>query len=180
MALRLIPAPIDGTALAAETRRLLTSLAVLHERLMSLAQLAVDKIAAMRRADVAALDLLATQEATELESLRSCEAEREAILAAVAQQLPDCRGLQPRLADLAGLLPEPFASQIRAKYEGLRSAARKLKEKNRLVADVAHGLHAHIRGVFADLASANQETVVYGRTGRHDQRVTRSWVDAVG
>jgi hypothetical protein len=55
-----------------------------------------------------------------------------------------------------------------------------LEEKNRLVAAVAHGLHAHVRGVFTDLASANQETVVYGRSGRHDQRVTRSWVDAVG
>jgi hypothetical protein len=161
-------------------RRLIDSLAALHERLVSLAQIASAKLVALRAADVATLESLSATEVAELESLRSCDADREAILAGLAQHLPGLPGPLPKLAALADRLPEPLASQLRAKNEGLRAAARKLEEKNRLVADVARGLHAHVRGVFADLAGANQETVVYGRTGRHDPRVTRSWVDAVG
>lgn len=180
MSFRLIPAAADGATLASDTRELLAALAALHERLLSLAHLASEKLRAMRAADVATLDELAAREAAELDSLQERDTAREAIVARLAQHLPDSIGPLPKLGELAARLPEPFASQIRAKNEGLRVAARSLEEKNRLVAIVARSLHAHVRGVFADLAGANQETVVYERTGRHDQRVTRSWVDAVG
>ena len=179
MALRLIPSEC-GASLVSETGRLLASLTTVHERLVSLAQIADAKLTAMRAADVATLDALATQEAAEIELLKSCDGERESIVAGLAQRLPGLAGRLPKLGELSDALPEPHGSQIRAKNAGLRLAARKLEEKNQLVADVACGLHAHIRGVFADLAGANQETVVYARSGRHDPRMTRSWVDAVG
>jgi hypothetical protein len=180
MSLRLIPTAGDAATLASDSRELLAALAALHGRLISLAHLAAEKLCAMRAADVATLDELAAREAAELDLLQERDAARQAIVARMAQHLPDSDGRLPKLTELAARLPEPLASQIRAKNEGLRVAARRLEEKNRLVAVVARGLHAHVRGVFAELAGANQETVVYERTGRHDQRVTRSWVDAVG
>lgn len=180
MSLRLIPAPAESETLAQHTRTLLSALTALHERLVDLAQLALAKIGAMRAADVATLDSLAAREAAALESLQACDAQRRAILAGFAQHLPQLTRQAPRLGELADCLPAPLALQIRAKNEGLRSAARTLEEKNQLVAFVARSLHSHVRGVFADLARANQESVVYGRTGQHDQRVARSWVDAVG
>jgi hypothetical protein len=137
MALRLISAHEGDTTLASEMRRLIDSLAALHERLVSLAQIASAKLVALRAADVATLESLSATEVAELESLRSCDADREAILAGLAQHLPGLPGPLPKLAALADRLPEPLASQLRAKNEGLRAAARKLEEKNRLVADVA-------------------------------------------
>ncbi|MBI5865546.1 MAG: flagellar export chaperone FlgN [Planctomycetes bacterium] len=155
-------------------------MATLHEQLLSLLDLASRKLAALRNADVAALSQLATEEAAQLESLARADADRPAIIARLAQQLPGPRIAPLKLSALSEKLPEPFSSQIRAKSEGLRAIATRLEEKNRLAAIVARTLHKHIRGVFADLAKANQETVVYGRTGQHEQRTTRSWVDAVG
>jgi hypothetical protein len=64
--------------------------------------------------------------------------------------------------------------------QGLRGVAEELQKKNRLAAEVARKLQSHIRDVFAAIAQATQETVVYGRNGQYEQATARQWVDAVG
>lgn len=161
-------------------RELLASLTALHERIRGLTALAAEKLAALRTADVNAIEVLAQQEAAALESLQILDAERRAVLARLAQQWPSAGADELKLDEIASRMPEPFSSQIRAKSEGLRSAAGALQQKNRLLATVARTLHNHIRGVFADLANDTQETLVYGRTGQHEKHTAKRWVDAVG
>lgn len=159
---------------------LLDALGTLQGRLARLGDLAELKLAALRAADAGRLHELAAEEAAELESLAADDVRREAALARVAQGLPAGADQRPRLSEVAEIFPEPLRSKILGKSEGLRAIANRLAEKNRLVADVARGLHNHVRGIFAEVAKVNQEAVVYERDGREYQRTSRSWVDAVG
>jgi hypothetical protein len=85
-----------------------------------------------------------------------------------------------RLSEIAEKLPEPHSSRLRAKTAGLRQTAEELRRENRVAAEVAQHLHKHIRAVFEDIARVNQESVVYGPSGKHEQRTNKTWVDAVG
>lgn len=174
--LQLTPLPADVNACDA----LLDTLGTLHGRLARLGDLAELKLAALRTANAERLHELAAEEAAELESLAADDVRREAALARAAQGLPAGAGSRPRLSEVAEIFPEPLRSKILGKSEGLRAMANRLAEKNRLVADVARGLHNHVRGIFAEVAKVNQEAVVYERDGREYQRTSRSWVDAVG
>lgn len=159
---------------------LLESLTGLHARLSRLGDLADLKLAALRDADALRLNDLASDEAAELEALAADDAAREAALARVAHGLPGAVNSPRRLTEIAESFSEPLRSKILGKSEGLRAMANRLAEKNRLVADVARGLHNHVRGIFAEVAKVNQEAVVYGKDGREHQRTSKSWVDAVG
>ncbi|TWT41867.1 FlgN protein [Phycisphaerae bacterium RAS1] len=164
----------------ADVLQLLTLLGRWQAQLAGLLQIADDKLAAMKRADADALTACAQREEALLRGVGAGEQERHELLARLAQALPGGPSRIARLSDLAGILPEPLASQILAKNAGLRQAALKLREKNRLAAGVARHLQLHIRGVFAEVAKAGQESIVYGPQGRHEQRNRLSFVDAVG
>jgi len=159
---------------------LLATLTAWQELLQRLLELAGRKLAALRAADTGSLHACAAGESAALHALFEKERERDAAIARLAQglRLPDRP--PPRLSEIAALLPEPWASRLRAKIAGLRQVAAALQEKNRLAATVARNLHTHICAVFADVAQVNQETIVYGPSGKHEQRRTTSWVDAVG
>lgn len=159
---------------------LLESLSGLHSRLAQLGDLADRKLAALREADAQALNDLAAAEAAELQALAADDVVREAALARVAQTLPGAVDPPRRLTEIAESFSEPLRSKILGKSEGLRTMANRLAEMNRLVADVARGLHNHVRGIFAEVAKVNQEAVVYDKDGREQQRTSKCWVDAVG
>jgi hypothetical protein len=159
---------------------LLDVLSTLHELLNQLLELARDKLDAMRHADALALHRCAAEECGVLERLLDQEHSRNAALARLAQTLHWNDPAPLRLADIAQRLPEPLSSRLRARTAGLRRTADELRQKNRLAAEVARHLHDHIRAVFEDLARVNQESVVYGPRGNHEQRTNQTWVDAVG
>jgi flagellar biosynthesis/type III secretory pathway chaperone len=159
---------------------LLTTLHALHELLKQLLELASRKLVAMRAADTEALQNCATEERDVLRTLFAREQQRDAVLARLAQSLPNHDGQPVALSELAGVLPEPLSSRLRAKSLGLRQTADALRAKNQLVARVARNLHAHIRAVFADMAKVNQEAVGYGPNGKQEQRNRQTWIDAVG
>jgi len=161
-------------------RELLNHLAGLHNALQQLVALSDEKLAALRTADTHALRQCAFREEELLKQVLRQDDERAAILARVAQHLPGCSAHPTRLTELLACLPEPLASPLRARSEGLREIASELARKNRLVARVAQNLQAHIRGIFADVAKAVQESVVYRADGQHEVRSTRCCVDAVG
>ncbi len=156
------------------------ALAGLHGLLRQLVGVTTEKLAAIRSADAAGLHRCAVREAELLNDVFAGEAHRDAVLARLAQQVLAPQPGKPRLAALIDALPEPPASRIRARNAGLQQIAGELQKKNALVADVARRLQRHLRGIFADLAKAQTETVVYGRNGQHEQSTTRAWVDAVG
>lgn len=170
----------DWDRIQSECEAFLAALSGIRDALKRLRSIADEKLGAMRAADTQKLAELPAQEAAVLRELSEHEAARGAALARLAQSLPTEIDSAVKLSDLATSMPEPFSSQILAKTAGLRAAARELEGSNRLVAAVAQALHRHLRGVLAEVASANQQTVVYGSTGRHEQRTTRSWVEAVG
>ena len=152
----------------------------LHALVKQLGDNAGAKLAAMRRADAATLQQLALDEEDTLRRTAVVERRRAATLAALAQALhwPAARGA--KLDELATQLPEPAASQIRARNTGLRVVAENLQKNTRLVADVARSLQTHIRAILEELAGANLEVIRYGAKGTHERTAARTWVDALG
>lgn len=161
-------------------RQLDENVAGLHSRLRQLLELAQEKLAALRSANADALQSCAARESNLLEQVLHNEQERTAVLARLAQTLHLPAEHKQSLEHIADLLAEPRRSALRARNAALRDVATQLQEKNKLVARVAHNLQSHIRGVFAALAKVNQESIVYGPKGQHEQRNIRSWLDAVG
>jgi hypothetical protein len=163
-----------------QAAELLEALSALHELLRQLLELARAKLEALRAADAPNLQRCAARECGVLERLFERERQRDAVLARLAQSLHWEGPAPPRLAEVAAKLPEPVSSRLRAKAAGLRQTAGELRRENRLAAEVAQHLHKHIRAVFEDIARVNQESIVYGPSGRHEQRAAMTWVDAVG
>lgn len=161
-------------------RELVEQLGDLQDALRQLVDVASAKLSALRRADTAGLQECAHQEGELLKRLFTGERQRHAVLAQVAQVLHIESTGPPPLREVAARLPEPLASALRAKSEGLQQLALELQRKNRLTADVAQNLQTHIRGIFADLANAARETMGYGPEGKREQSATRNWVNAVG
>lgn len=160
---------------------LLTCLTTLHAQLRGLFDLAGRKMAAIRAADTTRLNQCTHAESELLQQVAKTERQRGACIARLAQalQVPELR--KASLSEVANVLHEPAASQLRAKSAGLRDIADKLQQKNRLAARVAQDLQGHIRSIFAQLAKSRQEQVGYGSTGRHEARPDgRLIVDAMG
>jgi hypothetical protein len=156
------------------------TLAALQGGMKALVSVADDKLGAMRRADVEALHACATRETDLLEAHLARERERDAVLARLAQQMPALRAPRRAWTAVVEALPEPGASRIRARMQGLRAVAGELQKKNALAADVARKLQSHIREVFTAVAHADRECIGYGRHGRQEQTTARQWVDALG
>ena len=152
----------------------------LHAALTDLSNLTDEKLAGMKSADTAALHRCAAREADLLRQVFNDEHNRNAVLARLAQALQCGARTPPRLSEIADRLPEPLASSLRARNAALKVVAGELKRKNGLAAKVARNLQNHIRGVFAEVASASQESLGYGPKGQHETSDSLSWVDAIG
>jgi len=172
---------VQGRAAPADLARpLIENLATLQALLRQLSASASAKLTAIRAADSQALQGCAAREAELLEQVYRLAPARDALLARLAQALPISSSKQARLSEIAAALPEPTASLLRARNAALQQIARELQQKNATVAGVARHLQTHLAAIFAALAQANQEAVVYGPKGQHAGRTVRSWVDAVG
>lgn len=172
---------VVGTAPAGSAaRELLQQLAELYAGLRELDALAGRKLAALRSADTAALHACASEECEQLTRIFRAQPQRNAAIARVAQSLPGCDPAERRLEELAARLPEPLASALRARNAALQEVAGELQRKNRMAAEVAQNLQTHIREIFAAVAGATQESLVYGPQGQRELSSTRCWVDAVG
>ncbi len=167
-------------ALGVPLRELVGHLSELQTGMRGLTELTAEKLAALSAADTAALQDVALREDKLLRRVLYSEQERNAVLARLAQALRLPPGNGVRLTELANHLPEPLASSLRAKSLALQAVAKELQRKNKIAADVARNLQSHIRGIFAEVAGAAQESQVYGPQGRHEMSHLRNWVDAVG
>lgn len=157
--------------------------AALDELLASLRQLdalASEKLAALRQADSKRLEACAAEEGELLAAVLAQGPRRGALLADVAQRLlGDVRGA-PTLAMLAERLPEPQASNLRAKSLLFEKVTGELQRKNRLAGQVARKLQEHVRGIFADVAKSAQTQVGYGKSGPSVLAGASCYVEAVG
>jgi flagellar biosynthesis/type III secretory pathway chaperone len=169
-------------ALEAEpaARALLAALGTLHGLLKQLVEVAGQKLTALRRADSPGLNECTKRELALLQQVYQAEQERNATVARLAQalQCPELRAGPLRL--LVARVAEPLHSHLQAKMAGLREVAAALRQKNEVAGRVAHDLQVHIRGIFAELAKAQQETVGYGPAGQQRATAARVMVDALG
>lgn len=174
--------PTDAAVpdITATARAFLAHLADLQEVLGQLANTATEKLAALRRADAAALQTLTVTETELLQTLFHTAQERGAVLARLAQalQCPDLSNV--RLGEIADRLPEPHASALRARSTALRAMTDELQRKNRIAGQVAQNLQQHIHSVFEALRGADQSTVGYGPQGKPETTSGERWVNAVG
>ena len=181
--LRLVPDASAGAqagGLSHLLARLMAALGGWHRQLSDLVQITEQKLSAMRRADITAMHACMQEESTALQTIAAGEQERRAILAAVAQRLHLPADATPQLSKIAERLAEPESSHLRAKTLGLQELAERLKKRKSLAAVVARSLQSHVRAALAEVSGVNQSSIGYGPSGRAEQRITRSWVDAVG
>jgi hypothetical protein len=157
----------------------LAALTALSELLAGLTAVAERKLAALRAADAGALHACAADENVLLRQMMENQQQRTELQARLAQE----QRLEPAglncLSEIARLLPEPQASAVRARALGLRVAAERLRDRNRLAGEVARHLQGHIRAIFAGLAEALQESCGYGPDGQTEASAARSVVDAI-
>jgi flagellar biosynthesis/type III secretory pathway chaperone len=179
-ALTLLPSNETSVTLETSAHELNQSLATLYDLLKQLVEQAEEKLAGMRGADVEALHTCTQQETQLLEEVCHTERERNAILARLAQTLQAPQLKSAPLSEIVNHIPEPLCSALRARNVALHDIATKLQRKNRLAAQVAHNLQSHISAVFTELAKTNQESIVYGPKGQHEQANIRTCLDAVG
>jgi len=180
LAVTAVPDPRGAPSLEQGVRELHENLAALQSLLRQLLEQADEKLAAIRGGETERLHRCAAREADLLEEVARVEQQRRALLARLAQGVPLALTPTAPLSEVLQHFPEPAASILRARSVALRQIATQLQEKNGLVARVAHNLQSHIGAIFAEVASANRESVVYGPKGQHEARYVRSWVDAVG
>ncbi len=173
------PAPLS-TAYLPPLRELLDYLATLHGLLTGLVEQSRRKLDALRRADPVALDACTAAEGDLLRQVFAAAQGRAAVLARLAQALHVADARTLRLSAVAAQVPEPLASEVRARCAAVAAQAGELQRRNRVAAEVARSLQEHLRGVFAELAAASREAGGYGPEGRPAARGTRAWVDAVG
>ncbi len=165
----------------ADPRRALLEALAEHQGLIeSLLDVSREKMKSIRAADARSLHSCTSRESALLEKTLEFEQRRKAVVARLAQalHLPDPERLT--LRQIAKELPEPYASAVRSRMLGLRAVAVELQHANRVAAIVARDLHRHIRDVFAALANANRESVVYGPQGREHLTTSKNILDAVG
>ena len=167
-------------AIHQDERALLDNLAELQTLIGELRDLARQKLKAVRAADGVALRQLAQREEQTLPAVEQSHRDRDAILARLAQALrnPELRVMP--LQRLANELAEPVRSSLLSRALALRTAGEELQRVNGVVAAVAHGLHAHVQGVFDAVARFMQKAIVYGPQGRHEAQQHRVMVDAIG
>jgi ABC-type transporter Mla subunit MlaD len=151
----------------------------LHGRLKQLTEIAGAKLAALRRADTAALTQCAADEESLLRQNLGGEPQHKALLARVAQALRHPQPQRATLMEVAERCPEPATSVLRARSEALRQTATELRRKNALVAEVARKLQMHLRGVVADLAGVSPDAALYGPHGEQAGGRIRRYLDAV-
>ncbi|MEW6250007.1 MAG: flagellar export chaperone FlgN [Planctomycetota bacterium] len=168
--------PLEAESLV---RDALAQLAELQSALQQLGAMAGEKLAAMRRADAAALQDLAAREAPLLTELFRRESVRKATLARLAQTLQCAAAGRAVLTEIAARVRAPLRSCLQARMAALQSAAAELQRKNRLAAAVAQNLQAHVHGIFAAVAGS-APAPVYGPRGQQAAGAGRRWVDAVG
>lgn len=152
----------------------------LRASLTRLLELSETKLHALRSADAPALQRCASEESAALEEWLSLQRRREVEIARLAQGLPTPWEGRATLSALAERLPATLACEIRGKTGDLRALAAKLQATNRAAAELARGLHSHIRAVFQELARSGSETAGYGRSGQLQSRRQERWVDALG
>ncbi len=173
------PAPIS--TVAPETAAGLPALLdALHACLTRLLELAETKLHALRSADAPTLQRCASEESAALEEWLSLQRRREVEIARLAQGVPIPPDGRATLSALADRLPAALACEIRGKTGDLRALAVRLQTTNRAAAELARGLHSHIRAVFQELARSGSETAGYGRSGQLQSRRQERWVDALG
>ncbi len=168
------------TAAADAARDLCENVAALQALLRQFVELADRKLAAMRAGQAGALQECAAREDELLGEIECGHRRRQAALARLAQALRAPHLARARLSDVPEYLPEPSASLLRVRNAALQQIAATLQQKNRLAAQVAQHLQMHLRAVFAEVAKANQESVVYGPQGQHRHSIVRSCLDAMG
>ncbi len=161
-------------------KALVQHLAALHALLRELEQIAVAKLAAMRKADAQALQDCASRESHLLEQVLRLARLRPAVLARAAQSLPGAAPAAPTLSQIANRAPQPISSALRARMRGLEEVTLRLQESNRVAALVARELHARVRDLFAALANGQRGKCGYGPQGRETLSGANALFEAVG
>jgi hypothetical protein len=143
-----------------ELVRSFDSLRVLHERLFEILE---NKIAAMRAANVAALQTANQDEHVLLLSLREKENERASLMQAVARE----RGMSAkaartaRVSEIAPLMPVVESELLLHAASRLQAVIARTAQANRIAGTIARQVTNHMKFVFSGLRPARSAPVGY-------------------
>ncbi len=171
---------IPEKAAADPQRELLENLAAHQAQLKGLLDTAGAKMRAIRTADATGLNTCTAREARLLEEILRTEQQRRAVLARLAQSMPQANVKSLTLGEISGFFPEPICSAIRARMRAMAEIAKELRERNRVAEIVARDLQRHVREIFAAMCGAGRRSATYGPNGDRPRSTTEALWDAVG
>jgi hypothetical protein len=144
--------------------RLLVRSRQVHEQLAEAIQ---SRLAAMRRADVAALADFAVREQNLVRQLQELEGTRRSLVVRMAEELDlPGRGVRaPTVSQIAARLPEPSRSRLLREADSLKLAALRAARNNRLAGVVSREVLGHLHGVLGSIRPPEEGPFAYAGDG---------------
>lgn len=157
------PASSEAVAILARgLERILGDLSEQYSRLHSLAQA---RLAAMRRADPAALGACISQENLAVQEIVEVEKRRVRIVGELASMLGSGKGVGTPMGWIAERIDGPIGERLTTKAQNLRNVMETVRRLNEVGAVVAERLSRHMEGLWAQVAATLNHSKTYGRMG---------------
>jgi len=172
------PPPVD---LSTELEPLLDDLLGVHDRLIIALTAHLE---AMRQADGAALALILADEQWIQGEMRELERRRRGLASAGTGRAAGvgagggaggdlgAHRPEPKLSELARILPEPTRERCLTKCDRLRAAATEARDLNQIVETTSRLLGEHVSGIMQKVAKTLSHAGTYGRMGRVESKAT--------
>lgn len=150
------------TILARALERLLADL---EEQYCCLKSLSQARLAAMRRADRAALSACIQEENLAVQAIVEIEKRRVRIVGELAAGLGSTDGVGTTLTWIALRMKGAAGDRLAAKAQKLREEIGQVRRLNEIGAVVAERLARHMEGLWAQVAATLNHSKTYGRMG---------------
>jgi len=134
----------------------------------ALSRLGVEKLEAVRSADIRLMQEIEKEERAILERIHRCESRRRETTRALVGRLPVAPksfGTHP-VSEIARHLTEPSRGKLLEVADRLRGVMKELARQTRMVASASHGVLRHLQWVMSSVRPAKEEAAGYSPVGR--------------
>ena len=157
--------PVSGEAVALLARGLERILSDLSEQYARLHALAQARLAAMRRADPAALGACISQENLAVQEIVEVEKRRVRVVGDLASMLESGKGVGTPMGWIAERIDGAVGERLTTKAQNLRNSMEAVRRLNEVGAVVAERLSRHMEGLWGQVAATLNHSKTYGRMG---------------
>ena len=151
----------------------------LHGAQASLHAVLMEKLAAMRDADISGMQNATAEEGDLLSRFELLDAQRHTVTARLASTFGTPGGGPLRMSQVIAALDGADRREMSDLTDSLREMMLKVADANRVVTLVSREMNEHFKTIFEAMTQAAAESVGYSRCGRTETRAA-CLLDAVG